>query len=365
MAFIEKRISKKGEESYRVLVRLKGQPTASATFKRLTDAKIWAKQTEVEIRERRFFKNREAKKHTVADMIDRYLERLKKTNPSRYPEVSAMLAWWKEEIGYCLLADLSRALVTEKIEKLSGRSRTLKDGSIKVIAPARVNRYITGLSHACTIAMNEWEWLETHPLQKISKLREPRGRVRFLDDDERARLLKVCRESRAPMLYPAVVLALSTGMRQGEILGLSWKDVDFSRKVIVLHKTKNNERRVVPLSGHALELLIGMRKIRQLHSDWVFPAPRNPKKIWDCRVAWDAAVIKAGIEDFRFHDLRHSAASYLAMNGATLAELAEVLGHKTLQMVKRYAHLSEAHTHSVVASMNEKIFGNKEKANAK
>jgi integrase len=77
----------------------------------------------------------------------------------------------------------------------------------------------------------------------------------------------------------------------------------------------------------------------------------------DIRTAWENALKKAGIEDFRFHDLRHSAASYLAMNGASLAEIAEVLGHKTLQMVKRYAHLSEAHTHSIVSKMNERIFG--------
>jgi integrase len=83
----------------------------------------------------------------------------------------------------------------------------------------------------------------------------------------------------------------------------------------------------------------------------------NSAKPIDLRTPWETALKNAGIEDFRFHDLRHSAASYLAMNGASLAEIAEVLGHKTLQMVRRYAHLSEAHTTNVVASMNEKIFG--------
>ncbi len=80
-------------------------------------------------------------------------------------------------------------------------------------------------------------------------------------------------------------------------------------------------------------------------------------KPWDSRSAWLSALKKANIQEFRFHDLRHSCASYLAMNGASLAEIAEVLGHKTLQMVKRYAHLSEAHTAKVVQSMNERIFG--------
>jgi integrase len=92
-------------------------------------------------------------------------------------------------------------------------------------------------------------------------------------------------------------------------------------------------------------------------SPLVFPSPREPNRPWESRAAWLTAIEKAKLEDFRFHDLRHSAASYLAMNGASLNEIAEVLGHKTLAMVKRYAHLSEVHTAGVVESMNKKIFG--------
>jgi len=97
--------------------------------------------------------------------------------------------------------------------------------------------------------------------------------------------------------------------------------------------------------------------VRNIASDLVFPSLTRPMKPWDSRSAWLSALKKADIQDFRFHELRHSCASYLAMNGASLAEIAEVLGHKTLQMVKRYAHLSEAHTAKVVQSMNERIFG--------
>jgi integrase len=97
-------------------------------------------------------------------------------------------------------------------------------------------------------------------------------------------------------------------------------------------------------------------KVRRIDSPFVFPS-RNGKKPFDIRRAWEAARKKADIPDFCFHDLRHSAASYLAMNGASLAEIAEILGHKTLSMVKRYAHLSEAYTAGVVARMNAKIFG--------
>ena len=129
--------------------------------------------------------------------------------------------------------------------------------------------------------------------------------------------------------------------------------------MIRLLETKNNERRVIPLKGHALDLLRERARLRQIHTDLLFPSQQKPHKPLLIHKAFRDAVRQAEIEDFRFHDLRHTAASYLAMNGATLAEIAEVLGHKTLQMVKRYAHLSEAHTAGVVASMNEKIFGAK------
>ena len=144
-------------------------------------------------------------------------------------------------------------------------------------------------------------------------------------------------------------------------MGLKWEDVSFDKKRIILRENelrgiKNGETRVAPLTGLAYDLLKKLSKVRRIDSQLVFPGkdPRKPSKL---RKSWEAALKHANIENFRFHDLRHSAASYLAMNGATLAEIAEVLGHKTLAMVKRYAHHSELHTSKVVASMNEKIFG--------
>ena len=194
-------------------------------------------------------------------------------------------------------------------------------------------------------------------MRKVRKPTESRGRVRFLSDDERAGLLKTCKESSNPYLYPVVVLALSTGMRSGEIMGLTWDRVDLGNGRAILDETKNGERRGVPITGHVLELLKELNRIRRIDSKLLFPARQNPQKPMDLRSPWETALKAAEIRDFRFHDLRHSAASYLAMNGASLAEIADILGHKTLQMVKRYAHLSEGHTARVVESMNNKIFG--------
>jgi integrase len=329
-----------------VKVRLKGFPTQSATFHRRTDAKKWAQATEAAIREGRHFKTVEAKKHTLTDMIDRYLRDVLPTkSASSQVNQGKHLTWWREQIGAMCLADVTPAVVVQ-----------CRDTLAKNHAPATVVRYMAALSHAFSVAVKEWGWVEDSPLRRVTKPKEPRGRVRFLSEEERQRLLDACQASKNPYIYPVVVLALSTGARKMEILMLRWRDIDLQRQVITLHDTKNGERRVLPLQGHALALMQHHGKLRRIDSPFVFPS-RNGKQSFDIRRAWEAALKKAYIPDFCFHDLRHSAASYLAMNGASLAEIAEILGHKTLSMVKRYAHLSEAHTASVVARMNAKIFG--------
>jgi integrase len=352
MANIEKRLNKDGKASYRVKIRLKGFPTQQATFERLTDARKWVQQTETAIREGRHFKTTEAKKHTLKEMIDRYIKDILPTKPKNMKNTLLHLTWWKEELGQYSLAEISPALVAEKRDILaSGITKRHTQRS-----PSTVVRYMAALSHAFTIAVKEWGWLDDSPMRRVTKPKEPRGRVRFLSDEERSQLLTECKKSESQYLYIAVVLALSTGARRMEILSLCWKDIDFNRQIITLHETKNGERRVLPLTGHALELMRDLSKVRHVNCKFLFPGKSLQAPI-DLRTPFENAVKRASITDFRWHDLRHSCASYLAMNGASLAEIAEILGHKTLQMVKRYAHLSDAHTSKVVARMNEAIFG--------
>jgi len=353
MANIEKRISENGKTSYRVKVRLKGFPVYSGTFERLTAAKRWVQITESAIREGRYFKTTESKRHTLAELIDRYIKNVLLTKPKAIGKQTALLQWWKDEIGVYALADITPALIAECRDKLA-TGITVRGTQRN---PATVVRYLAALSVVLTHAVKEWGWMEDNPMRKVTKPKESCGRVRFLSDDERTRLLKACHESRNPYLYPVVVLALSTGMRQGEIMGLTWDNVDLNRGRAILHETKNEERRAVAITGHALELLKELSRVRRIDSNFLFPSKGNRRKSINLRAPWEAALKEADIQDFRFHDLRHSAASYLAMDGASLAEIAEVLGHKTLQMVKRYAHLSEGHTASAVESMNTKIFG--------
>jgi integrase len=143
----------------------------------------------------------------------------------------------------------------------------------------------------------------------------------------------------------AVVLALSTGARQSEIMTLRYKQIDFQRKVITLHDTKNGESRALPLVGAAFMLLQERAKVRSLNDDRIFPPTLKAKKsdCLDLNRPWREALKKSGIQDFHWHDLRHTAASYLAMSGVSLVEISKILGHRTMQMVSRYSHLSEGH----------------------
>ena len=351
MASFEKRTAADGKSTYRVKVRLKGYPPQTASFERLTDAKKWAASTESAIREGRYFKTAESKRHTLAELIDRYIKEVLPSKPKSKEKQTALLKWWRDHIGSYVLADVIPSLIAEHRDNLAAEI-TIR-GTQR--SPASVVRHMAALSVAYTQAVNEWGWLDANPMRKVKKPTEPRGRVRFLDDDERTRLLQACKESTSPYLYAVVVLALSTGMRSAEIMNLTWGTFDMKKGRAILHKTKNNERRAVAITGHAMGVLKELNRQRNIDNKLIFPGKSAPPI--NLRKPWLEAVKKAQLDDFKFHDLRHSAASYLAMNGASLAEIAEVLGHKTLQMVKRYAHLSEGHTARVVESMNNKIFG--------
>ena len=325
MASIEKRTDAQGNITYRAKVRIKGAPAQSATFARKTDAAKWAKSTEAAIQEGRYLPQAEARKHTLADLCDRYArdvlprKKAKTQGPQR-----AQLAWWRDKLGVLTLDALTPAKVAEARDTLAA---TVSERRKAPLSPATVNRHLALLSHVCAYAVNELGWIDANPCAKVAKRQEPRGRVRFLSDAERARLLAACRDSKSPDLYPAVVLALSTGARHGELFNLRWPDVDMTRKVAILHETKNGERRVLPLTGPAAAILAERAKVRRLDTDLVFPARKKQRdgtvKPLDIRAPWETALKVAEIEDFRWHDLRHSAASYLAMNGASLAEIAE------------------------------------------
>ena len=353
MAQIRERARKNGKKSFFVRIRMRGKPEAAASFDRLTDARIWAQQIETEMRDGRYIKTAEAQKHTVSDLVERYIRDVlpRKVKVGRFYAIQ--LGWWKRQIGDVLLSELTPVLISEHRELLSQTETIRKTKK----SNATVNRYLAALSTAISTAINEWGWMEENPLRKVSKLKEPRGRVRYLSDEERELLLIACKESHNPDLYLTVILAMSTGGRQSEIWGLSWKCVDLKNGFITFEETKNDEPRSVPLTGHAFELMMERSKVPRIDTDLVFPSRVDRHKHFDFRRPFQMALKAAQIEDFRWHDLRHCAASYLVMAGVDMRTVAEILGHKTMQMTQRYTHLSPEHLKDAVAKMNHKIFG--------
>ena len=361
MAAIEERRGRSsGKLTYRAKVRLRGAPSLSASFERRTDAVRWAEKAQTEIRDGRHFQSSEAKRRTLAELITRYVLQVLNHKPGDKRNRAAQLAWWKAQLGGHKLSEITPAVLAEKRDELlaSPVRRQSASAATRTKSSATVKRYLAALSHPFTIAMKEWGWVEDNPFLKISKPGEPRGRTRYLDKKELERLLRGCEASKNRQLHTIVVLAVSTGMRLGEILTLRRKAVALRSGQITLSKTKNGDLRVVPLAGRALRLLRKRLARRGAPADLLFPG-RNPQKPIEISVAWVNAVKKAGITDFRFHDLRHCAATLLVDAGATALQIAAVLGNRTLQMVTRYAHVRHALASKVVAKMNGQIFSTK------
>lgn len=337
MATITKRTGKNGT-SYKVQIRLKGHPAETASFARLTDAKRWAAETETAIRQGRHFGI--ARRRTFAELADKYEAAI--TDHLKSADSRAQhLGYWRSAFDGLVLEDITPGAITEKRDALMQPA-----GDQKARTPATANRYLASLSACLTFAVKELGWIERNPCTRVRKGKEGTGRVRYLSDDERTRLLSACKDSRNPLLYPAVVLALSTGARQGEVMNLRWPQVDFTRRTILLRdgETKNGAGRVLPMTGEAFDLLRDRAKVRDLKDDRVFPVGAETVAFGSIRTAWTKALERAEVKGFRWHDLRHTAASYLTMAGIGSMEVAKVLGHKTLAMTARYSHLSPERT---------------------
>lgn len=341
MGYIREVTKKSGEITYHAEVRLKGHPPERESFRTKTQAKKWVQDTESAMRDGRHVKISEAKRHTVGDMIKRFVSQWLSKSPQRLKKQASLLSWWNEWCGYLLLADLTPAVIAE------GRDQLLNEITVRgaLRSSSTVNRYLSALGKALTVAVKEWGWLQDSPMRNVGKPSENPGRERFLSKEEKGRLLQACAESRNLNLLPIVSLALITGMRFGEIVGLRWGDVDFTRCTITLIKTKNGDRRIIPLTKEAAEIFRSYPTFGAPADEMIFRSHRNTsseQKV-SIRDAFERTCKRVGISDFRFHDLRHTAASDMAMAGATQGELMAILGHRSPAMTKRYAHYSQEH----------------------
>lgn len=291
---------------------------------------------------------------TVARLIELYFEHYTGRDTTR----AQRLNWWRDQIGTMRLDEISDDQLHDALERLAaqpGRYYAGKDADGKPIHKAKskprsgatINRYSSAIASVFTWAIRRRIAPKgfDHPVRRIERAPEAAEKTRFLSDDERGRLLEACKASRWPRLYLLVLLALTTGARRGELLALRWRDVDTERKVAHIGRTKNGDPKALPLVPAAVEQL-------ELHRGapgaLVFPSRLSPEKPMCFEARWREALEAARIKHFRWHDLRHSAASMLAMNGATLLEIADLLGHRQISMTHRYAHLATNHRAALV-----------------
>ena len=297
---------------------------------------------------------------SIGDLIDLYMAHYAGRDPTRLQRLS----WWKSQIGQQHLQDVSDDHLHASIEALSqqrGRYWAGKDAfgapifkaRKKPIAPATLNRYVASIGAVFTwaikrrIAPKGW----VHPCRAVERRTENNEQTRYLSDAERERLLEAVKESAWPRMYLLVLMALTTGARKGELQGLCWADMDLERGLAHVGRSKNGDPKVLPLVP---TVVAELRRWEAAPSSLVFPSARRPAQPYAFEPRWKDALRVAKVKSFRFHDLRHTCASMLAQSGATLLEIGDLLGHRQLQVTKRYSHLATGHKQALV----QRVLGN-------
>lgn len=342
MASIQVATLRDGKRRYRVRVRLRGV-RENASFLRKAEAERWAARVE----ERALLRSpiEQATVRAFGEMADKYIREVLPAK-ARNTEIQQrqQLEFWKTLFTGLTVSAVTTPMIAEAKEILRPRSA------------ATINQYLAVLSHCYTMAVKEWQWVKENPVANVWRLPQPPARIRFLSKEERAAILFYARRAPCPYLYAIIIVTLSTGPRKQEIRCLEWKQYNHQRGEIYLEETKNDDPRTVRLFGQARELIASLYHRRKQGARFVFPSPLDPGRPYDIRYSWEQVLERAKIENFCFHDLRHSCASYLAMQGATLVDIKEILGHRTVTTTQKYTHLTRSHTEGVLERMNRAIF---------
>jgi integrase len=284
---------------------------------------------EVQVAEDRFLDLALKRQVRFDQLILQYLE---------YAKVNK-LSWDRDQRSIKVLnrwfADkLLNQITALAIEKFKNQRR-------QEVGPATVNRELACLKGMFSKAI-QWDMASANPVKMVKLFKENPGRTRYLQNDEIIRLL----QEAAKHLRPILIVALYTGMRKGEILKLTWNDIDIDNRLIHVRNSKNGESRKVPMAEEVFKILNQLQKM----SDQLF-THSDGSPVVNIRTCFNNAVKRAGIRGFTFHDLRHTFASHLVMNSVDLLTVKELLGHKTIGMTLRYAHLSPLHRQTAVDTL--------------
>jgi site-specific recombinase XerD len=300
------------------------KPTETAD-KKLAE-KIYHKVM-TQVAEGKWFEKPVGADKTVRELLEKYLQEHSARNKAvkSYVRDKSLAGHLNRFMGDCVVTELTPRVVSDY--KVTRRG----EGA----AANTVNNELRLISHAYNLAIREWEWAEFNPVSRVSKEKVNNQIERWLTYEEEEKLLVV-----SPVwLREIMTFALNTGLRQAEILDLTWDRVDLFRRTLTILEQKNKGKDTLPLNAQALEVLKAKGRVRSIKSNHVFFNSEG-RRIQTRNVlrAFYSAVKKAEIEKFRFHDMRHTFATRLVQSGVDLYKVQKLLKHKSPVMTQRYAH---------------------------
>lgn len=344
-------IRRKGNKWQAIIRKLDGYPNAYKTWEKKQEAIDWATDEEARRASGLYFPDK-LKKLTLTQLIDQYIDHTLPSKPKSFKDILRHLNWWKAELGAYsvividtnMIAKLRKKLLDEPINKNKMRST------------ATINRYTSALSAVFSYGLKLHSWLRENPCRRLPKFKESPGRTRILGKEECKRLLFACKHSYNHLILPIILIAITTGMRQGEILNLTWDCIDFNQKLISIKMSKNGRPRSVPLTNKVEKYLLQLKEKSQPNIPHLFPSKRRFGHIC-IRKAWEDVIKRAKIEEIRFHDLRHTFATYAGQAGASNLQLQTAMGHRTLAMLNQYTHMDGMANREVSDSVSETLTG--------
>ncbi len=300
---------------------------------------IYAKK-KLEIREGRFFLQDQGTKRMFKEMTDKYMAEyaVKKPHDSKQRDITS-LNHLLPVFGSMYLSRISPNQIS--------KYKTQREG--EGASASSINKELAFAKHAFNLAIKEWEWVRDNPFTKIPMEKLNNARIRYLTAEEYQALLNACDD----WLRPIVITAVNTGMRRGNIMSLTWKQVDLAKGLIVLDHTKNGSPLGLPMNDAVKSLFMELNRVRHIKSPYVFTnADGSMIKGTKLQDRFRQACKKAGLTGVVIHTLRHTCASWLVQNGVPLNVVQQLLGHKTIAMTMRYAHLSGENLRMAINSLN-------------
>jgi integrase len=296
-----------------------------------------------QVKREKFGLARDRKEVRFDVFADEFIEKYAKPNKRSWGRDETSLVHLKAFFKDRLLSEISPDQVADYMAQRKKAVRLVKKNPVP-ISPSTCNRELALLKTLLAKAV-EWHRIESNPAAKVKKFREPRSRERVLTPEEMRRLV----DAAAPHLKPILITALNTGMRRSEILSLKWADLNFKDRFISIEDSKSGDPRKVRMNDLVIETLKDLPRT----SDYVFPNEDTGSFIKTVKTAFRTACRNAKIKGFRFHDLRHTAASSMVAAGADLVTVSRILGHSSILMTMRYAHPTSENIQRAVDALAE------------